>query len=62
MLCHLYLAGLRSFLTGSGAEPIMDVAHGGHLELLIPKVEESLRSFVQLLGMNGFQGPMHFRK
>jgi catechol 2,3-dioxygenase len=39
-------------------EPIMDVAHLGHLELLTPKPEESLRFFVDVLGMteSGRQG------
>ncbi len=32
-------------------EPIMDVAHLGHLELLTPKPEESLRFFVDIFGM-----------
>jgi catechol 2,3 dioxygenase len=32
-------------------EPIMDVAHLGHLELLTPKPEESLHFFVNVLGM-----------
>ena len=32
-------------------EPIMDVAHLGHVELLTPKPEESLRFFVDVLGM-----------
>ena len=32
-------------------EPIMDVAHLGHIELLTPKPEESLRFFVDVLGM-----------
>src|ERR687884_1773838 len=32
-------------------EPIMDVAHLGHLELLTPKLEESLRFFVDVMGM-----------
>src|SRR5579862_5195563 len=32
-------------------EPIMDVAHLGHLELLTPKPEESLRFFVDVFGM-----------
>jgi catechol 2,3-dioxygenase len=32
-------------------EPIMDVAHLGHLELLTPKPEESLRFFVDVMGM-----------
>jgi len=40
------------------AEPIMDIAHLGHLELLTPKPEESLRFFVDVLGMteSGRQG------
>src|SRR3954467_4931793 len=39
-------------------EPIMDVAHLSHLELLTPKPEESLRFFVDVLGMteSGRQG------
>src|SRR3984957_13061671 len=32
-------------------EPIMDIAHLGHLELLTPKPEESLRFFVDVMGM-----------
>ena len=32
-------------------EPIMDVAHLGHLELLTPKPEESLQFFVNIMGM-----------
>jgi catechol 2,3-dioxygenase-like lactoylglutathione lyase family enzyme len=32
-------------------EPIMDVAHLGHLELLTPKPEESLCFFRDVLGM-----------
>ncbi len=32
-------------------EPIMDVAHLGHLELLTPKPDESLRFFVDVMGM-----------
>ena len=32
-------------------EPLMDVAHLGHLELLTPKPEESLRFFVDVMGM-----------
>lgn len=31
-------------------EPIMDVAHLGHAELLTPKPEESLHFFVDVLG------------
>ena len=39
-------------------EPIMDVAHLGHLEMLTPKPEESLRFFVDVMGMteSGRQG------
>ena len=33
------------------SEPNMDVAHLGHLELLTPKPEESLRFFVNVMGM-----------
>ena len=32
-------------------EPIMDIAHLGHLEVLTPKPDESLRFFVDVLGM-----------
>lgn len=32
-------------------EPCMDVAHLGHVELLTPKPEESLRFFVDVMGM-----------
>ena len=32
-------------------EPLMDVAHLGHLELLTPRPEESLRFFVDVMGM-----------
>jgi catechol 2,3-dioxygenase len=34
-----------------GPEPIMDVAHLGHVELLTPRPEESLRFFVDVMGM-----------
>jgi catechol 2,3-dioxygenase len=34
------------------AEPIQDVAHLGHVELLTPKPDESLRFFVDVLGMS----------
>src|ERR1700747_1150645 len=39
-------------------EPILDIAHLGHLELLTPKPDESLRFFVDVLGMteSGRQG------
>ena len=33
------------------AEPILDIAHLGHLELLTPKPDESLHFFVDVLGM-----------
>ena len=33
------------------AEPIFDLAHLGHLELLTAKPEESLRFFVDVMGM-----------
>jgi catechol 2,3-dioxygenase len=32
-------------------EPVLDLAHLGHLELLTPKPDESLRFFVDVLGM-----------
>ena len=32
-------------------EPIMDVAHLGHLEILTSRPEESLRFFVEVMGM-----------
>lgn len=35
----------------TAAEPCLDVAHMGHLELLTPKLEESRSFFVDLLGM-----------
>ena len=37
--------------TSPSLEPIWDLAHLGHLELLTPKPEESLRFFVEVLGM-----------
>src|SRR5688500_19446423 len=39
-------------------EPIHDIAHLGHVELLTPKPEESLRFFVDVMGMteNGRNG------
>ena len=42
----------------NNTEPIMDVAHLGHLEILSPKPEESLRFFVDVMGMtqSGTQG------
>ena len=32
-------------------EPIFDLAHLGHMELLTPKPDESLRFFVDVMGM-----------
>jgi catechol 2,3-dioxygenase len=32
-------------------EPILDIAHLGHIELLTPKPEESLRFFFDVMGM-----------
>src|ERR1700685_1736698 len=39
-------------------EPLMDIAHLGHLELLTPTPEESLRFFIDVMGMteSGRQG------
>jgi catechol 2,3-dioxygenase len=36
---------------GTNQEPLHDVAHIGHAELLTPKAEDSLRFFVDVLGM-----------
>lgn len=43
-------------------EPCMDIAHLGHVELLTPKPEESLRFFVDVMGMTeaGRQGDSVF--
>ena len=40
------------------AEPILDLAHLGHMELLTPKPDESLRFFIDVMGMteSGRQG------
>jgi catechol 2,3-dioxygenase len=32
-------------------EPVLDIAHLGHVELLTPKPDESLNFFVAVLGM-----------
>src|ERR1700675_2228507 len=32
-------------------EPILDIAHLGHLEMLTPKFEESCKFFIDVLGM-----------
>jgi catechol 2,3 dioxygenase len=39
-------------------EPILDIAHLGHLEMLTPKFEESARFFIDVMGMtqSGAQG------
>src|SRR5215510_3556811 len=43
-------------------EPVMDVAHLGHLELLTPKPQESARFFVDVMGMSesGHEGDSVF--
>ena len=33
------------------SEPIFDLAHLGHMELLTPKPDESLKFFVDVMGM-----------
>src|SRR5690606_29873368 len=33
------------------SEPILDIAHLGHLEMLTPKFEESRRFFIDVMGM-----------
>ncbi|HEV7265170.1 MAG TPA: VOC family protein [Falsiroseomonas sp.] len=33
-------------------EPVMDIAHLGHVELLTPKPEESLHFFTEVMGMS----------
>jgi len=40
------------------AEPIFDVAHLAHVEMLTPKLEESTQFFVDIMGMveSGRQG------
>jgi catechol 2,3-dioxygenase len=35
----------------NGQEPILDIAHLGHVEMLTPKLEESLRFFVDVMGI-----------
>ena len=32
-------------------EPILDIAHLGHLEMLTPKFEESRKFFIDVMGM-----------
>ena len=32
-------------------EPIMDVAHLAHVELLTPKLDESVRFFTEIMGI-----------
>ena len=43
-------------------EPVLDIAHLGHVELLTPKPEESLRFFTEVMGMteSGRQGDSVF--
>jgi catechol 2,3-dioxygenase len=38
-------------MTDMPPEPILDIAHLGHIELLTPKPDESLKFFVDVLGM-----------
>ncbi|WP_235961221.1 catechol 2,3-dioxygenase [Falsiroseomonas selenitidurans] len=38
-------------LSGRDDEPVMDLAHLGHLELLTPRFDDSLRFFVDVMGM-----------
>ena len=62
VLCIIFVSSFRISITvlarpsrpaeaDMQSEPIMDVAHLGHLELLTPKPEESLRFFVNVMGM-----------
>src|ERR1700743_495127 len=37
--------------TMMNAEPVFDLAHLGHMELLTPKPDESLKFFVDVMGM-----------
>ncbi|MEM8861699.1 MAG: catechol 2,3-dioxygenase, partial [Chloroflexota bacterium] len=34
------------------SEPIWDVAHLAHVEMLTPKLDESLKFFVEIMGMS----------
>lgn len=38
-------------MTDISEEPVLDIAHLGHIELLTPKPDESLKFFVDVLGM-----------
>lgn len=38
-------------MSAADGEPIMDVAHLGHVELITPRLEQSVRFFVDVLGM-----------
>src|ERR1700724_245629 len=38
-------------MTPMNPEPIFDLAHLGHMELLTPKPDESLKFFVEVMGM-----------
>ena len=42
---------VRKKMSTNTPEPIMDLAHLGHLELITPKPEASLRFFVDVMGM-----------
>ena len=42
---------MSEMMDGPGAEPILDIAHLGHVEILTPKPEESLRFFTDVMGM-----------
>ncbi len=45
------LDGLRAIVEGPLSEPLHEIAHIGHAELLTPTPDESLRFFVDVLGM-----------
>ena len=45
------LDGLRAIVEARVTEPLHEIAHISHAELLTPKPEESLRFFVDVLGM-----------
>ena len=49
--CPTTSTGCASVVEGAMSEPLHDLAHIGHAELLTPTPEESLRFFVDVLGM-----------
>ena len=55
---HTEMAKMSNIDTGiigdvaSADEPVMDIAHVGHVELMTPKLDESARFFVDVLGMS----------